>query len=312
MPLDPQAEALLKELSKDPDAQPVESMTPAENRVAALVYKDLGGKPEDVANVDYRFISGPTADLPVRIYHPDGGGAKPLPALVYLHGSGWVVLNIEVCDSFSRAIANRTGCIVIAVNYQKAPEHKFPIPLNDCYAATCWVFDNASELGLDASRIGVIGDSAGGNLAAAVTLRARDENGPKIAYQALVYPAVQYGWDTPSYVANAEGFLLERAGMKYFWKHYVESPIDGSNPYCSPLAAENHSGLPPAFIACAEFDPLCDDGRNYAEKLRASGVPVKFRLYEGMIHGFLWMSGVLEQSKVLIDEIGREVRSALG
>jgi acetyl esterase len=202
--------------------------------------------------------------------------------------------------------------MVAAVNYQKAPEHKFPTPLDDCYAATRWVFDNAGQIGVDPTRIGVVGDSAGGNLAAAVTLRARDENGPKLAYQVLVYPAVQYGWDTPSALANAEGFLLQRASMEYFWKHYVRSPNDGKNPYCSPLAAEDHSGLPPALIVSAEFDPLCDDGRNYANKLENAGVPVKFRLYEGMIHGFLWMSGVLAQSRALVDEIGREVRATLG
>lgn len=311
MPLDPQAEALLKQLM-DAGAQPFETLTPAEGRVAALAFQALGGEPEDVANIEYQFIPGPTADLPAWIYRPDDTTAGSSPGLIYFHGSGWVVGNIGVFDLVNRALANRTGCVVIAVNYQKAPEHKFPIPFDDCHAATQWVFDNASELGLDAGRIGVIGDSAGGNLAAAVTLRARDENGPRLACQVLVYPAVQYGWDSPSAVANAEGYLLQRASMEYFWKHYVKSASDGTNPYCSPLAAEDHSGLPPAFIACAEFDPLRDDGRNYAEKLKAAGVPVEFRLYEGMIHGFFWMSGVLEQSKVLIDDIGREVRSALG
>ncbi len=311
MPLDPQALALLKQM-KDSGARPFETMTPAEARVAAVAFKDLGGQPEGVAGIDQRFIPGPTADLPVWIYRPVRGGDRLMPGLVYFHGSGWVVGNIGVCDSFSRSLANRTGCVVIAVNYQKAPEHKFPVPLDDCYAATQWVFDNASELGIDTRRIGVIGDSAGGNLAAAVTLRARDENGPPLAYQVLVYPAVQYGWDTPSALANAEGFLLERASLEYFWKHYVNSPLDGANPYCSPLAAVDHSGLPPAFIVCAEFDPLCDDGRNYASKLKAAGVPVTFRLYKGMIHGFLWMAGVMDQSKALIDEIGREARSVLG
>ncbi len=311
MALDPQAEALLKDL-KDSGAQPFETMTPAEARVAVLGSKDLGGEPEDVDGVDQRFIPGPTADLPVWIYRPVRGGARPLPGLIYFHGSGWVVANIGVCDSFSRSLANRTGCVVVAVNYQKAPEHKFPVPLDDCYAATRWVFDNASALGLDRGRIGVIGDSAGGNLAAAVTLRARDENGPQLAYQVLIYPAVQYGWDTPSALANAEGFLLQRASMEYFWNHYVRNPRDGMNPYCSPLVAEDHSGLPPALIVSAEFDPLCDDGRNYADKLAAAGVSVKFRLYKGMIHGFLRMAGVLDQSKALLDEIGREVKSALG
>jgi len=311
MALDPQAEALLKDL-KDSGAQPFETMTPAEARVAVLGSKDLGGEPEDVDGVDQRFIPGPTADLPVWIYRPVRGGARPLPGLIYFHGSGWVVANIGVCDSFSRSLANRTGCVVVAVNYQKAPEHKFPVPLDDCYAATRWVFDNASALGLDRGRIGVIGDSAGGNLAAAVTLQARDENGPQLAYQVLIYPAVQYGWDTPSALANAEGFLLQRASMEYFWNHYVRNPRDGMNPYCSPLVAEDHSGLPPALIVSAEFDPLCDDGRNYADKLAAAGVSVKFRLYKGMIHGFLRMAGVLDQSKALLDEIGREVKSALG
>ena len=311
MPLDPQAEELLQAL-KEMGRQPMETMTPADARVAARAFKNLGGEPEDVASVEHGFIPGPTADLPARIYRPANTGETSQPALIYFHGSGWVILNIEICDSFSRALANRSGCVVVAVNYQKAPEHKFPIPFEDCYAATRWVFDNAKPLGLDSNRIGIIGDSAGGNLAAAVTLRARDEDGPRIAYQVLVYPAVQYGWDTPSAVANAEGYLLQRATMRYYWTHYVNDPSDADNPYCSPLGAPDHSRLPPALIVSAEYDPLCDDGRNYAEKLEAAGVPVTFRLYEGMIHGFLWMSGVMDQSRALVDEIGREARSALG
>jgi acetyl esterase len=311
MPLDPQAQALLNAM-KDSGAQPFETMTPAEARIAVRAFKDLGGKSEDVASINHCFIPGPTADLPVWIYRPVGGGAGPLPGLLYFHGGGWVVATIEVCDSISRSLANRTGCVVVAVNYQKAPEHKFPVPLDDCYAATRWVFDNAFDLGVDTRRIGIIGDSAGGNLAAAVALRARDEKGPQLAYQVLVYPAVQYGWDTPSALTNAEGFFLERASLEYCWKHYVKSSLDGTNPYCSPLAAADHSGLPPALIVCAEFDPLCDDGRNYADKLKAAGVPVTFRLYDGMIHGFLSMAGVLDQSRALLEEIGREVRSALG
>ena len=214
-------------------------------------------------------------------------------------------------DSVSRAISNRTGCVLVAVNYQKAPEHKFPIPFDDCYSATEWVFEHASDLGIDRNRIGVIGDSAGGNLAAAVTLKARDIGGQKIAYQVLIYPAVQYGWDTPSAISNAKGYLLERATMEYFWNHYVREPSDGENPYCAPLAAKDHSGLPPALVVSAKFDPLCDDGKHYSNKLRQSGVPVKFSLYKGQIHGFLGMAGILDEAKTLLDEIGREVRLAL-
>lgn len=310
MPLDPQARALLDQMA-EAGAKPFEVMSVAEGRQASVGFKDLGGPPEDVAAVDHVFIPGPTADLPARIYRPAGAGDGPLPAMMYFHGSGWVVLNIDICDAFNRAYANRAGCAVVAVNYQKAPEHKFPVPFDDCFAATEWVFANAETLGLDPARIGVSGDSAGGNLAAAVALKARDQGGPSLRCQVLVYPAVDYGWDTPSALANAEGYLLQRASMEWFWNHYVSSPADAADPYCSPLQAPDHSGLPPALIVSAEFDPLCDDGRSYAAKLDAAGVPVKFSLYDGMIHGFLWMSGVLDQSRALVDEIGHEVRAYL-
>jgi acetyl esterase len=166
----------------------------------------------------------------VRIYRPiNCSEDRPLAGLVYFHGGGWVINNIALVDAVSRAISNRTGCVLVAVNYQKAPEHKFPIPFDDCYAATEWVFEHAADLDIDSDRIGVIGDSAGGNLAAAVTLKARDVGGPKIAYQVLIYPAVQYGWDTPSALRNAAGYLLERAAMEYFWNHYVQksAPTNG-------------------------------------------------------------------------------------
>jgi len=312
MALDPQAAAFLKELA-ELGAEPLHNLTPAEARAAVIPFKELGGEPEAVGGILNDFIPGPTADLPVRIYRPiDGSADELLPGLIYFHGSGWMVQNIGLFDPVSRAISNRTGCVLVAVNYQKAPEHKFPIPFDDCYAATEWVFENAADYGIDRDRIGVIGDSAGGNLAAAVTLKARDVGGPKIACQVLIYPAVQYGWDTRSSLANAEGYFLERAAMEYFWNHYVRNPSDGENPYCAPLVADDHSGLPAALVVSAEFDPLRDDGEHYADKLRLAGVPVKFSLYEGQIHGFLGMGGVLDATKALLDEIGSEVRSFLG
>src|SRR3954469_15250258 len=172
MPLDPPIEALLAEMEAQ-GAKPFEELSVPEARVAARSFAELQGPAEDVASIEHRFIPGPTADLPVRIYTPEGQG--PFPALVYFHGSGWVVLNIEVCDTSLRALANSTGCVVVAVNYQKAPEHPFPIPFDDCWAATTWTFEHAGELDVDPERIGVIGDSAGGNLAAAIALKARDE-----------------------------------------------------------------------------------------------------------------------------------------
>jgi acetyl esterase len=231
---------------------------------------------------------------------------------VYFHGSGWVIANVDIADVGARSLANSTGCVVVSVNYQKAPEHKFPVPFDDCYAATTWVAANAVQLGVDAARIGVAGDSAGGNLAAAVCLKARDEDGPAIAYQVLIYPATDCDWNKPSCVENAEGYLLQRGSMEWFWTHYVRSPSDAENPLVSPLRAADVSGLPPALVVTAEFDPLRDDGELYADRLRDAGVPVKYTEYKGMIHGFYWMTGVLDQAQRLHDEIAREVRAAFG
>src|SRR3954470_10571716 len=178
MPLDPPIEALLGEMEAQ-GAKPFEELSVAEARIAARSFADLQGPAEDVASIEHRFIPGPTADLPVRIYTPEGDG--PFPALVYFHGSGWVVLNIEVCDTTMRALANSTGSVVVAVNYQKAPEHPFPVPYEDCWAGTLWTFESAEQLNVAASRIALLGDSAGGTLAAALCLRAREERGPRIA-----------------------------------------------------------------------------------------------------------------------------------
>jgi acetyl esterase len=310
MPLDPEAQMLLAQFEAM-GAKPFEDMTVPEAREAAAAFLDLQGPPEHVASVDHCFIPGPTADIPACIYTPEGAGAGARPAIVYFHGSGWTILNIALCDPTMRSLANRSGCVVVAVNYQKAPEHKFPIPFDDCYTATCWVAANAERLGIDPNRLAVGGDSAGGNLAAAVCLRARDTGGPRIAFQALVYPATDYGWDTPSCIENAEGYLLQRGSMQWFWTNYVNDPSDGENPYVSPLRAPDLSGLPPAFIATAGFDPLRDDGLRYGDRLREAGVPVKVTNYETMIHGFFFMLGVLGESKRLHDEIATELRAAL-
>jgi acetyl esterase len=310
MPLDPHVKALLDEM-EEAGARPFEELTVPQARIDALGFIDFQGKAEDVASVEHRFIPGPTADLPVRIYTPAEGQA-PFPGLVYFHGSGWVVQNIEVCDTTARALANSTGCVIVTVNYQKAPEHPFPIPFDDAWAGTTWVFEHAAELGIDAVRIGVAGDSAGGNLAAAVALRARDEGAPKIAYQALIYPAVEHGWDTSSMHENGEGYMLTRESVRWCWDHYVQDKSLVDDWRVSPLRASDHSGLPPAFIATAEFDPLRDDGRNYSAKLKEAGVSVTYVEYDGMIHGFFWMQGRVERAKRLHEDLALAVREALG
>lgn len=311
MPIDPQVQAVLDQLNAA-GSPPFTEMTVAEARAASMTaFADLVGAPEAISSVVNRFIPGPTSDLPVRIYVPEQQ-SRPSGALVYFHGSGWVVQNIDVSDAPARAVANRTGCTVIAVNYQKAPEHKFPVPFDDAYAAVTWVAEHADELSIDPQRIGVMGDSAGGNLAAAVCLKAQARGTPAIACQVLIYPATDFGWDKPSAIKNAEGLVLERSTMQWFWSHYLASDSEADNPFVSPLRAPSLAGLPPAFIVTAEFDPLCDDGELYGERLRQAGVPVKVHRYEGVTHGFFWMSGVVDQSRQLIDEIGAEVRAIFG
>lgn len=312
MPLDPQVAEFLTQL-RDAGEPAYENMTPVQSRwieMHQLLKTKTSRQLEPVAAIEHSFIPGPTADLPIRIYRPKAADLSQLqPALIFIHGSGWVVSNIETNDHFSRALANRTGLVVIAINYQKAPEHRFPIPLEDCYASTLWIFEHAALLGLDAKRIGIFGDSAGGNLAAAVTLKLRDEHGPQLAYQVLVYPAVKYGWETASAIEYAEGYLLQQASMRYYWQHYLSNEADLHNPYFSPLNTSSHHDLPPALIYTAEFDPLRDDGYLYAEKLKACNVAVKYQCFDGMIHGFIKMIGKFDRANDFLNQLNQDLLS---
>ncbi len=306
MPLDPQVEVLIAEMI-EAGAKPMDQMTVQEARLGGWDTIALQGQPEEVAHIEHRFVPTPTADIPVRIYYPDGQG--PFPALVYFHGSGWVVLNIEICDPTSRIMANRTGCAIIAVNYQKAPEHKFPTAVEDAWASLNWTVEHAEDLNVDPQRLGVMGDSAGGNLAAVTAIRARDQGGPDLNCQVLVYPVTDADIDKPSYHANAEGYLLQRSSMKAFYDYYLNNPDESNDPWVSPLHAKDLSHLPPALVITAEYDPLLDDGRLYAEKLKAAGVETVYSEYAGMVHGFFYNADRIDASQRLHDEIGVWVRS---
>lgn len=299
--LHPQARALLDRLAAEAGAS-YDSLTPAAARAAQYGFAELFGPGESVAGVEHRFIPGPTADLPVRIYRPTTTTA-PSPALVYFHGSGFVVGNIGIFDSPSRALANRTRCVVIAVNYQKAPEHKFPVPFDDACAATSWVIDHADGLGIDRNRVGVIGDSAGGTLATAVCLKARDTGAPMPACQVLIHLPVQFDEITPSMHEFATGYLLETSAMRWFGDHYLRDERDAQNPYAAPMRAESLAGLPPALVATAEFDPLRDEGEAYGDRLRTDGVVTEVRRYDGMIHAFYGMSRLLDTAEELYADI---------
>lgn len=307
MPLDPKAKAFLDQAAAS-GAPPFHTLSVPDARQMLLTLFTSVADKEPIKAVEDRHIPGPEGRLPVRIYTPEG--APPLPVLVYFHGGGWVLGNLETHDATCRALANAAGCLVIAVDYRLAPEHKFPAAPEDCYAATKWAVLNAAALGGDPTRIAVGGDSAGGNLAAVVAQMASDRGTPSLVFQLLIYPVTNYAFDTPSYRDNAEGYLLTKDAMVWFWKHYLPHESDGQNPYASPLRGQNLRNLPPALVITAEYDPLRDEGAAYAAKLREAGVPVTYIDYPGMIHGFFSMTKVVDQAQQAINEAGAALRAA--
>ena len=306
MPLDPQAQAFLEQLAAT-GAPPLHELSVAEARQVIVALFGTQGDPEPVGAVEERTIPGAGGEMPTRIYMPHGTG--PFPVLVYLHGGGWVIGNLEAYDATCRALTNAAGCLVVAMEYRLAPEHKFPAAPEDCYAATCWVAANAAAIGGDPRRIAIGGDSAGGNLTAVVAQMARDRSGPALVYQLLVYPVTNYGYDTASYRENAEGYLLTRDAMVWFWNHYLRSTADGNNPLASPLRANDLRGLPPAMVLTAEFDPLRDEGEAYAIRLQEAGVPVTLKRYAGTIHGFFSLGAVLDQGKQAMADAAAALRT---
>ena len=310
MPLAPNAAALLQQM-EEAGMPPLNEMSPEDARVAAQGFLELAGPPEDVADVDNRTIPGPGGDVPVRIYTPAGADDEPLPCLVYLHGGGWVLGDLETYDPICRILANRSGYKVVSVDYPLAPEHKFPGPLDACYAATEWVAANAASIGVDADRLAIGGDSAGGNLSAAVALRARDENGPALRMQVLVYPVTDHDFGTASYDDNADGYLLTQDMMRWFWDHYLVDESQGEDPLASPLRASDLSGLPPAYVITAEFDPLRDEGEAFAERLREAGVAVTHERYDGHIHGFFQMPAAFPTATTAAEDVATALQAAM-
>jgi acetyl esterase len=308
MPLDPKARALLDQMAAA-GGQPLSNQSVIDARNGVLAFAQLGGEPEPVAHVEDRELPGPDGAIPVRIYTPAGSG--PFPVVTFFHGGGWVLCNIDTHDPVCRSLANGARCIVVSVDYRLAPEHKFPAAPHDCYAATQWVINNATLINGDPARVAVGGDSAGGNLAAVVALMARDRRDPAPIFQLLVYPATDYYKPgTPSHHQNAEGYFLTRDDMVWFWNHYLNSDADASNPYACPLRAGSLAGLPPALVITAEFDPLRDEGETYAARLRESGVAAEMVRYDGMIHGFFSMGGMLEQGRDALEFAASRLRAA--
>jgi acetyl esterase len=255
-------------------------------------------------------IPGPAGAIPLRAYRP--AAETPTPVVVFFHGGGWTLGTLDSIDGVCRELARRAECVVVSVDYRLAPEHPFPAAVDDAYAAVEWVASHAGAFGGDPERLGVAGTSAGGNLAAAAALRATLFDGPDIAHQALLYPILDHALDTESYEENADGPLLTRADMRWFWEQYLQSPIDAHNPFAAPLRAPDLSGLPPATVVTAGFDPLRDEGVAYAEQLAAAGVSVEHRHFPSMAHGFLSLTADVDVADEAMDAVASDVRAALG
>jgi acetyl esterase len=283
------------------DAPPLGTLSPQEHRAASEAQRAATPPGPDMHRVEDHEAPGPNGAIPVRVYWPSE--ASDLPVLVWFHQGGWVIGSVDGSDHETRHLAEATGRIVISVDYRLAPEHPAPAAYEDAYAATVWAAEHATELGGDPSRVAVGGASAGGNLAAVVSQMARDQDGPAITHQVMVYPVIDYE-ETASYEENAEGYLLTRNSMRWFWDLYAPDGVDRSHPYLSPLRAESLAELPPALVITAEFDPLRDEGEAYARRLSEAGVPVVCSRYDGQIHAFMGMPHILDDAKRAYAEIG--------
>jgi acetyl esterase len=288
MPLHSQAKNFLAGLAEQ-NAPGWEELSPAEGREVFSSLTELFGDAPAVHAVEERRVG---EDVRVRVYWPDGDGL--FPAIVYFHGGGWVLGDLDTHDALCRRIANEAAAVVVSVDYRRSPETAFPAPLDDCYVATRYVADECEKLRVDPARIVVAGDSVGGNLAAAVAMLARDRGDLKICFQLLIYPVLDHRCDSASYNDFAEGFGLTKASMQWFWKQYLGNGGDGNAPLASPLLAGELQGLPAAHVITAEYDVLRDEGEAYVERLQGAGVAATLQRYDGMIHGFVHFAGLFD------------------
>jgi acetyl esterase len=310
MSLDPQARALL-DAAKASGAPEMWELTPDQARAEYLRRTERVRAGVDIYRVEDRQIPGPVQPIKVRVYTPQVSQEQAsLPVLVWYHGGGFVIGDLDSHDSACRALANQTECLVVAVDYRLAPEHKFPGAVEDCEAALQWVAAHATELGGDPGRIAVGGDSAGGNLAAVVALLAREKGGPKLCFQLLIYPCVAPEPETPSHHQFAEGYLLTRKTITWFFKQYLRSSKDTLDPRYAPLEEKDLSSLPPSLVIVAGFDPLRDEGVDYAKALIDAGNKVTLSNYEGMIHGFYLMGGMIDKANQAIEESAQHLKEA--
>ena len=306
MPLHPEYEAMLAALEELGGPKIIE-MAVGDAREMFRMMQPATDIP--VGKVENTTIDGPGGQIPLRIYTPSTEVDGPYPVAMMFHGGGWVIGDLDTADGQSRALCAGAGCIVVSVDYRLAPEHRFPAAADDCFAATCWASENCAALGGDPARIAVVGDSAGGNLAAVVALMARDAGGPDIAAQVLVYPVMDgVRFDTASYRECAEGYMLTAEAMHWFWDQYAD-PGERSDPRASPLLADDLSGQPPALVMTAEYDPLRDEGEAYAAALEAAGNTVECVRFDGFLHGFFAHGATIPATRPAMEKTCAWIRS---
>lgn len=312
MALDPVLKAFLDQMAAVPGPKMWET-SPPEGRLAfAGLLELVGPKDVPIGKSENVSASGPGGPIPLRIYTPVAAGGEALPALVYFHGGGFVIGDLDTHDGLCRLLANESGCRIVAVHYRLAPEHKFPAALEDAFAAVSWVSSNASKLAIDANRIAVGGDSAGGALAAAAAQMAKAQGAPKIVFQLLLFPVTQIGSETSSLLEYSVGYFLERKTLDWFFANYLPEGADAKgDPRISPLRAAAFDGLPPAYIVLGGFDPLHDEGASYAQKLRDAGVPVTVADYRDMVHCFVYLQTVLPQAHDAVVAAAAALRKGL-
>lgn len=311
MPLHPQVAALIERVASSPLPPYYEVPAP----VARRLYRDtravLTPETPAVESVQLLLAPGKAGPVPVRAYRPKGAGKDEiLPALVYFHGGGWVIGDLDTHDVVCRTLANGARCAVFSVEYRKAPESPFPAAVEDCFAALEFVSQGGKKLGVEAKQLAIGGDSAGGNLAAVCALLARDAGGPSIAMQLLIYPATDQRMGHPSIEGNGEGYLLTKHSMRYFRGHYLPREADWIDWRASPLLAKSLAALPPAYVMTAGYDPLRDEGRDYAERLKAEGVATDYREYADMVHGFITMGRVLDTANAALADCAAALKKA--
>ncbi len=297
MPLAAEYAAMFAELAAQEPAPPIYELTPAQGRELYRAMRPVIAE-LPVRDCEDRSITGTLGDIPVRIYTPEGDG--PFGVLMNFHGGGWVIGDLDTADAICRQIATRAGVVVVSVDYRMAPEDPYPAAVIDAYDATRWAADNMAALNGN-GKLGVIGESAGGNLSAVVCLKARDEGGPRINFQCLLYPVTDCDLSRASYVENGEGYILDTRTMQWFWDTYCPEPSKREESYASPLRAADLSKLPPALIVTAEFDPLRDEGEAYGEALKAAGTPATVVRYDGLVHDFMGTAVVFECSRQGLD-----------